>query len=111
MRKLFATFFAAVLISGCSEFPGVYKIDIPQGNIVTQEMIDKLEPGMTPRQVRFIMGTPLLEDTFHADRWDYIYTMEKDGKTQTRQRVTLYFDEGRLASLTGDFKPGDSATN
>jgi len=69
------TFVGLLALAGCS-FPGVYKIDIQQGNVVTQDMIDQLRPGMTRRQVRFIMGNPLLTDTFHADRWDYLYSIQ-----------------------------------
>ena len=65
-------------LAGCS-FPGVYKIDIQQGNVVTQDMIDQLKPGMTRRQVRFIMGNPLITDTFHANRWDYLYSIQPGG--------------------------------
>lgn len=62
-------------LAGCS-FPGVYKIDIQQGNVVTQDMIDQLRPGMTRRQVRFIMGNPLIQDTFNTNRWDYLYSLQ-----------------------------------
>ena len=67
-----------LLITGLSacgfiRFPGVYRIDVEQGNIITQELADQLQPGMSRRQVRFILGTPLLEDTFNQDRWDYPY--------------------------------------
>ena len=72
------TFVGLLALAGCS-FPGVYKIDIQQGNVVTQDMIDQLRPGMTRRQVRFIMGNPLLVDTFHANRWDYLYSLQPGG--------------------------------
>ncbi len=71
-----------LLMGGCSiggirlGFPGVYRIDIPQGNVITQEMVDQLQPGMTKRQVRFVMGTPLVVDTFNQERWDYLHSME-----------------------------------
>src|SRR5690606_17744119 len=66
---------AFLAIAGCS-FPGVYKIDIQQGNVVTQDMINQLRPGMTRRQVRFIMGNPMITDTFHPNRWDYLYSIQ-----------------------------------
>ncbi|MCV6590239.1 MAG: outer membrane protein assembly factor BamE [Marinobacterium sp.] len=95
-----------LVLTGCSGFPGVYKIDIPQGNVVTQEMVNKLRPGMTRRQVRFVMGTPLVEDSFNASRWDYIYTLKDTDDSFTRQRMTLTFDaDGRLEGLSGDFRP------
>jgi outer membrane protein assembly factor BamE len=93
-------------IAGCAEFPGVYKIDIEQGNVISQEMVDQLRPGMTKRQVRFIMGTPLIPDPFHQERWDYIYSMQPGGKKRDQQRLTIHFDgEDRLASLEGDYAP------
>ena len=73
-----------LVISGCNnigsmDFPGVYKISIPQGNIITQEMVDQLRPGMTKRQVIFVMGTPLVRDPYHQDRWDYVYNFQPGG--------------------------------
>ncbi|QLC73713.1 outer membrane protein assembly factor BamE [Pseudomonas sp. LPB0260] len=95
-------------LAGCS-FPGVYKIDIQQGNVVTQDMIDQLRPGMTRRQVRFIMGNPLLTDTFHSNRWDYLYSIQPGGGQRLQERVSLVFDgNDQLAGLSGDFMPGVS---
>ncbi|WAJ38544.1 outer membrane protein assembly factor BamE [Pseudomonas sp. GOM7] len=95
-------------LAGCS-FPGVYKIDIQQGNVVTQDMIDQLRPGMTRRQVRFIMGNPLITDTFHADRWDYLYSIQPGGGERQQERVSLAFDgNDQLIGLAGDFMPGVS---
>ncbi|WP_435606249.1 outer membrane protein assembly factor BamE [Pseudomonas knackmussii] len=95
-------------LAGCS-FPGVYKIDIQQGNVVTQDMIDQLKPGMTRRQVRFIMGNPLIVDTFHANRWDYLYSLQPGGGQRSQERVSLMFnDSDQLIGLNGDFRPGVS---
>src|SRR3546814_20220346 len=69
------SFAGLVALAGCS-FPGVYKVDIQQGNVVTQDMIDQLRPGLTRQQVRFILGNPLITDTFHANRWDYLYGLK-----------------------------------
>lgn len=85
--------------------PRVYKIDVPQGNIVTQEMVNQLKPGMNKRQVLFVMGTPLLTDTFHPERWDYIYRLHPGGKPATQFRVTLYFKDDVLAGMDGDLRP------
>jgi outer membrane protein assembly factor BamE len=102
------TFLSLATLAGCS-FPGVYKIDIQQGNVVTQDMIDQLRPGMTRRQVRFIMGSPLVTDTFHANRWDYLYSMQPGGGQRQQERVSLVFDDSdHLVGLAGDFKPGTS---
>jgi outer membrane protein assembly factor BamE len=109
--KLLLTSFTLVgllALAGCS-FPGVYKIDIQQGNVVTQDMIDQLRPGMTRRQVRFIMGNPLLTDTFHADRWDYLYSLQPGGGERQQERMTVIFNANdQLVSLSGDFMPGVS---
>lgn len=97
-----------VLLGGCSyfQFPGVYRIYVQQGNIVTEEMVTQLEAGMTRRQVRFVLGTPLVEDTFHADRWDYIWTL-KDPKGDTKKQLfTVYFEGDALARFEGDYKKG-----
>lgn len=95
-------------LAGCS-FPGVYKIDIQQGNVVTQDMIDQLRPGMTRKQVRFIMGNPLLTDTFHANRWDYLYSIQPGGGQRLQERVSVNFGaDDQLVGLSGDFLPGVS---
>jgi len=102
------TFVGLLALAGCS-FPGVYKIDIQQGNVVTQDMIDQLKPGMTRRQVRFIMGNPLLVDTFHANRWDYLYSIQPGGGERQQERMSVFFnDNDQLDSLSGDFMPGVS---
>lgn len=102
------TFVGLIALAGCS-FPGVYKIDIQQGNVVTQDMIDQLKPGMTRRQVRFIMGNPLITDTFHANRWDYLYSIQPGGGQRQQERMSIIFnDSDQLVALSGDFMPGVS---
>lgn len=102
------TFVGLLALAGCS-FPGVYKIDIQQGNVVTQDMIDQLRPGMTRRQVRFIMGNPLIQDTFHPNRWDYLYSLQPGGGQRQQERMSVFFNENdQLANLSGDFMPGVS---
>ncbi|MFW9606369.1 MAG: outer membrane protein assembly factor BamE [Pseudomonas sp.] len=102
------TFLGIATLAGCS-FPGVYKIDIQQGNVITQDMIDQLRPGMTRSQVRFIMGNPLITDTFHANRWDYLYSIQPGGGPRQQERVSLTFDRNdRLMGLSGNFLPGTS---
>lgn len=105
MRKILLLITSVILISGCSQFPGVYKLDIPQGNVITQEAVNQLKPGMTPRQVQFIMGTPIIEDTFSANRWDYIYTMKADDQTPILSRVTILFTNGLLSNIKGNLRP------
>lgn len=106
MQKVIISATLAILIAGCSEFPGVYKIDIPQGNLVSQEMVNQLRPGMTPSQVRYIMGTPLVNDSFSENRWDYIYTLKNGDGERSRERISLFFSDGKLTRLSGDFQPG-----
>lgn len=97
-----------VIVAGCSyfQFPGVHKISIQQGHIITQDMIDQLEPGMTKQQVRYVLGTPLLPATFDNDRWDYYYSLRRgrDGRFFQRH-MTVYFDDGVMTRFEGDFEP------
>lgn len=87
------------VISGCS-YVGVYKRDIPQGNLVTKEMVDQLQPGMTQEQVTYVMGRPLLEAPFDARQWDYVFRLDKAYAGVEQRRVTLTFDnQGRLADI------------
>ncbi|MQY51177.1 outer membrane protein assembly factor BamE [Rhodocyclus tenuis] len=105
-RTLVAALLVATL-SACSYVPRLvteYRIDVQQGNVLTQEMVAQLRPGQTREQVRFILGTPMLVDMFHADRWDYVYRLQKgaDSTVETR-RFSVFFDaEGRLARVSGD---------
>ena len=87
--------------------PGLtpYKIDIQQGNYVTQEMVGKLKPGMTKSQVRFALGTPLIVDPFHPDRWDYVYVMQKRGRFVEERRIVAVFKDDTLVRLEGDVVP------
>ncbi len=105
MRKFLICIATIAMLSGCSDFPGVYKIDIPQGNIISQEAIDQLQPGMTPSQVRYLMGTPLVVDTFNGQRWDYIYTFKKGWDARIQGNLSLFFKEGLLSHYSGDYKP------
>ncbi|MGE4532579.1 outer membrane protein assembly factor BamE [Halomonas sp.] len=89
---------ALVLASGCSYF-GVYKRDIPQGNLVTAEMVEQLRPGMTRDDVIYVMGRPLLEAPFDADQWDYLFYLDKAYAGVERRRVTLTFDGNRLVDI------------
>lgn len=103
-----------VLLGGCTRtlerLPFVYRIDIQQGNVVTQEQIDQLRPGMTREQVRYLLGTPLVQDTFHPERWDYVYYF-KPGRGKAREtRVTLFFEGDRLHEIRGDLRPRPNAT-
>ena len=91
--------------SALADLPFVYKMTVQQGNIVTEEMVDRLEPGMTKRQVRYLLGTPLLVDMFHSDRWDYTYTIRRGHQAMEAKRLTLYFKEDALVRVAGDLQP------
>jgi outer membrane protein assembly factor BamE len=95
-------------LAGCGSnfgFPGVYRINVEQGNVVNEEMVEKLRPGLNKRQVRYIMGTPLIEDSFHADRWDYRYLLRNGNETLAETRLTLWFDGDELARAEGPDAP------
>jgi len=80
-----------------------YRMDVRQGNMVTQEMVAKLKPGMTEDQVRFVLGTPLITDIFHAGRWDYVYRFQPGGRGEVEERkLTVFFADGKLARVAGD---------
>ncbi|MDX1734148.1 MAG: outer membrane protein assembly factor BamE [Halioglobus sp.] len=107
MRFLLVGILTAVLSAcGFIGFPGVYRIDVEQGNIVTQELVDQLKPGMSRRQVRFILGTPLVEDAFNQDRWDYAYVRRNGQDVLEQSRLTVIFDGDSLAEILGDLQPG-----
>ena len=88
-----------------AKLPFVHRLDVQQGNVVTQEMIAQLQYGMDKKKVRYIMGTPVIKDTFHSDRWDYLFTEQKGGDDMERRQVTLYFENEVLSRVEGDVKP------
>ena len=105
----------AALLPGCKgvdvvpKVPGItpYRMVIQQGNFISQEMVSQLKPGMTKEQVRFILGTPLVNDIFHADRWDYVFFRETaDGKREQRN-LSVVFEKDKLARVLGDLLPSD----
>ena len=119
LRAAMIVIAAAVLVAGCSmsmpkmpqfkmpkfKMPRVHKVTVQQGNVITQEMIDSLKPGMTRAQVAFIMGEPIVRNTFDRNRWDYIYTIEVPGIYGDEKRISLHFDGDKLAYFTGDYTP------
>ncbi|MCF6282874.1 MAG: outer membrane protein assembly factor BamE [Candidatus Polarisedimenticolaceae bacterium] len=114
MQKTLSAFIIGTLLTltGCSstgEFAFVYKQDIQQGNTIDQEMVNQLKLGMSKRQVRFVLGTPLLVDLFHEERWDYIFLMKRSRETIERQAISIYFDENHLVKIAGDLKPDPTA--
>lgn len=100
-----------LLLAGCSNVPVLpslqpYKIEIQQGNYVTQDMIAKLKPGMTRSQVRYALGTPLVVDPFRSDRWDYVYMLQKQGNLVEQRNVTVIFKGDALDRIEGDVVSG-----
>ncbi len=93
--------FALVLVSGCSYF-GVYKRDLPQGNLITEEMLTQLEPGMSRDQVQYVMGNPLLETPFDKDQWDYVFLLDEAYGGVIYKRLTLTFNNDRLVDIQTD---------
>jgi len=110
MSRPFIALLLTAPLAACSSVPRIpgitpYKIDVQQGNYVTQEMMSQLKAGMSKEQVRLALGTPLLTDVFHADRWDYVYWREApDGKRESR-KLAVYFADGKLARVDGDVVP------
>ncbi len=106
---LFSCLFATLILSGCAfkrpKLPRVHKLTVQQGNVITQDMIDKLKPGMTRSQVAFIMGEPVVKNSFNEKRWDYVYSIELPGVFSTIQMVSVFFVEDQLAYFTGDLVP------
>lgn len=96
--------FGDVLVNSLNKLPIIYRPLVVQGNVVTQEVIDELKPGMTKKQVEFIMGTPLLHDVFHDNRWDYYYGIGI-GSIELEKRVILHFENNQLARIIGDYYP------
>lgn len=97
--------FILVTSVGCSrlQFPWVYKIYVQQGNFLEKDMIEQLEVGMTPEQVRYVMGNPLVQDTFHPERWDYYYSMKRGDNMLREKRFSVYFENDKLARWEGDY--------
>lgn len=90
------------LLGGCGL---IYRLDVQQGNVIEQQQVDQLRPGMTRRQVALVMGTPAIADPFHQNRWDYVHSLRRgNGETEIK-RFTVFFENGVLARTEGDFSP------
>lgn len=111
MKKslLYVSLISSLNLTACStimeNLPGVYTMDITQGNIIDQDMIDQLRPNMNKRQVLYIMGSPMLVDIFHQRRWDYIYSEQIGGGPRMQKRMSLFFDGDQLIGVQGDYRP------
>jgi len=106
MRAKIFTLHVLLLLAGCSSVPSLpYKIEIQQGNVITHEMMEKLKPGMTRAQVRFVLGSPMISDAFHGNRWDYVYRLEQDGRLIEQHRITVFFEDDRMTHTEGRLRP------
>ena len=90
--------------------PRVHKVSVQQGNILNQSMVDKLKPGMTRTQVAYVMGRPVIINTFDPNRWDYVFTIEVPGQFFETTRMSLFFENDVLTHFTGDMAPSAAAT-
>lgn len=103
-KSLIAAIFCTVLISGCADW--IYRIDVPQGNFLEQKNVDKLRIQMTKEQVIYVLGKPVVGDSFNHETWYYIYDMKRGMRKRgedIRKELIIKFEEGRVASVTGDF--------
>ncbi|MBP9712502.1 MAG: outer membrane protein assembly factor BamE [Sterolibacterium sp.] len=104
-----------VVLTACSSTPEIsslltpYRIDVRQGNYVTQEMVTQLKTGQSRDQVRFILGTPLVADPFHAERWDYVYRFQPGHGEAQQRRITIFFSDDKLSRIAGDVMGKETA--
>jgi outer membrane protein assembly factor BamE len=110
MSRLLIALLLALPLAACGSglrIPGItpYRIEIQQGNFVSQEQMAQLKPGMSKEQVRLALGTPMLADLFHADRWDYVYSREATDGTRESRKVAVHFVDGKLERIDGDGVP------
>lgn len=114
MKRFFPVLAVSLLLSACSSIPDTiskinpFKIDVRQGNYVTQDMVAQLKPGQTKEQVRYILGTPLVTDIFHADRWDYVYRFQPGRGEPLQRRLVVFFKDNRLVRVGGDVVAGEA---
>ncbi len=98
----------SLFLSACVLRP--YKFDIQQGNVITPEKVAQIQPGMSPEQVEYVLGTPLLNDVFHTERWDYIFYEKPGYKKPTRRHLAVYFADGKVVRVSEDPLPNSSST-
>ena len=103
----------ALLATGCGKLPevpvpGLYRVDIRQGNALDDAALARLEPGMTRSKVLHLLGTPAIDDVFHADRWEYLFSYAPGGEPSEWRIITLHFEDDRLVRIEGDLLPADA---
>lgn len=109
---------SAAALVGCGSLDGAsariagivkpYRVDVVQGNFVSREQVEALQPGMSRQQVREILGTPLLTSVFHADRWEYVFTLKRPGEEAQTRKLTVFFEGDVLARHEGDTMPSET---
>jgi outer membrane protein assembly factor BamE len=117
-RLVLAAAAAAALLAGCGTVDGAsrritdavtpYRIEIVQGNFVSKEQVEALQKGMSPEQVRQILGTPLVTSLFHGERWDYVFTLKRQGVAPQQRRLTVFFQNGGMDRVEGDSMPSEA---
>ncbi len=116
MRRLSLILCAALALAGCESLQRTdslfglitpYRIDIVQGNAITKEQAALVKPGLTKLQVRDVLGTPMLADPFHAERWDYIFTLRRPGAALQRRSVVVYFEGDAVKSVEAPELPSE----
>jgi len=98
-------------IAGCDLAPKLtpYRMEIQQGNYVTQDMVARLKPGLTHDQVRFVLGTPLVTDIFHDERWDYVFMRQRVNSSEMEYgRIAVFFADGKLKRIDGNIPAADT---
>jgi outer membrane protein assembly factor BamE len=118
MRSAVVAAAAIVVLSGCSTVDGYsqsmlgavtpYRISVVQGNFVSKEQVDALQKGMSRDQVRNVLGTPLVSSLFHGDRWDYVFTLKRQGVEPQKRHLTVFFSNDVMDHVDGDPMPSES---
>ncbi len=117
LAPILATIAVATVLAGCAKF-GVYRLDVQQGNLVTQAQVARVQPGMSRLDVRNLLGTPLLQDAFNGHRWDYLYTEDRNAgnklnpfdRIQQQFKVTVVFEGEKVAKVEGQASPVEILT-
>ncbi|MGV3573364.1 MAG: outer membrane protein assembly factor BamE [Ramlibacter sp.] len=117
-RFVLAAAAASALLAGCGSFDASprrmltaitpYKVEVVQGNFISREQVEALQPGMSREQVRTVLGTPLVTSLFHSDRWDYVFTLKRQGVEPQQRRLTVFFNGEAMARVEGDTMPSES---
>jgi outer membrane protein assembly factor BamE len=118
VQRLALVLGAGAALSACGTFDSMsyrvanvvtpYRVEVVQGNFISKEQVATLKPGMTRQQVRELLGTPLVSSVFHADRWDYVFTLRREGIEPQQRKLTVFFDGQQFVRAEGDPMPSES---